>query len=470
MKADLVRLMALDILVKVEQGELLDPLLQKSLDELNDPRGGAFLAEMVRGTIQWRDRYRHVLSFFVTRQLPDDAFLRQLFFLSLHQLLGLDGVPPYATLHQAGELCRQRVGAPQVGFVNGVLQSVRRRIVPDWSEKDTGSGPDQAEREKRMLPLFADLEADPVAWLAAWHSHPQWLVKGWLDRYGRETTASICEANNKSVDLCFHILEPADAQQVCRDMAASGYPVPAEPTGRTIIATERIRQQDLREMLERFPCLIVQDAVVQQATSWLMAGRDALSADGVWADPKLMVLDLCAAPGGKTARLAAWGRGQRLVALDNRPARVSLLRDTLQRTGLDWVDVIQGDGLAPPLPDGSCSAVLLDGPCSGTGVLRHHPEGRWGLSRRAPGRNGKLLLQLADKAADLLAPGGLLMYATCSLEHQENEDVVAALLSGRTDLEPVPDDLGLWQRQWLPGDGGRPGDGFYAARLQKKKA
>ena len=467
MRVDPVRLQALDILVQVDRGELLDPLLNQALIELDDPRGGAFLAELVRGTIQWQARYRHVLQTFVTRKLPDDGVLRQLLYLSLHQLLGLNGVPPYAAIHQAGELCRQRVSPGKVGFVNGVLQAVRRKIIPDRKNGQDADGAASLAKEKRLLRLFADLQADPVGWTAAWHSHPQWLVKRWWDRWGREKTEAICAANNRPVELCFHVLEPATAQQAGQEMAAAGCPVIAPLSGRALVASQRLGQKQLRELLERFSYLIVQDAAIQEATGWLLSGRQATPRSPVWSDPELNVLDLCAAPGGKTAFLAsAWGRAQRVVALDNRPERVALLRDTLQRTGLQAVKVVQADGLHPPLADQSCSAVLLDGPCSGTGVLRHHPEGRWRLNQKAPRRNGTLLLKLAEKAADLLAPGGLLMYATCSLEIQENEDVLTALLAGRSDLEPVPDDQGRWQRQWFPG--ARGGDGFFAARLQKK--
>jgi len=111
--------------------------------------------------------------------------------------------------------------------------------------------------------------------------------------------------------------------------------------------------------------------------------------------------------------------------------------------------------------------VLLDGPCSGTGVLRHHPEGRWRLNSDVPARNGPTLLELADNAAVLLEPGGLLMYATCSLEPEENEEVIDRLLAERSDLEPAPSaGDGQWRRLWLPGES--PGDGFFAARMRKK--
>ncbi len=129
--------------------------------------------------------------------------------------------------------------------------------------------------------------------------------------------------------------------------------------------------------------------------------------------------------------------------------------------------MVLADGVQPPFRRGSCGAVLLDGPCSGTGVLRHHPDGRWQLNPESPGRHGLVLLELARQAARLLRPGGVLLYATCSLEPEENERVLAALLHAVPQLVPEPDAEGRWQRRWLPGQA--PGDGFFAARLRRRE-
>ncbi len=155
-----------------------------------------------------------------------------------------------------------------------------------------------------------------------------------------------------------------------------------------------------------------------------------------------------------------------MVALDLRPRRLRRLQETLGRLAEDRVHVVAGDGQRPPLRAGAFAAVLLDGPCSGTGVIRHHPEGRWRLRPEVIASNAARLLELARAAADLLAPGGRLYYATCSLEPQENEDVVDALLAARPDLAPAPGEDGLSRRAWLPHETGT--DGFFAARLCRR--
>lgn len=448
MKVDPVRARALDILQRVHDGAALDAVLGRHLDELDSERDKAFLAELVRGTLQWRGRYDHVVAGFARKRPPRDPRLLNLLRLSLHQLIGLDGVPAYAAVDQGAELCRAAVSARLVGFVNGLLQAVRRRVSVSGADE-------QAVSEQRLRPLFADLQDDPPAWLAAWHSHPPWLVRRWCERYGFEQAESICAANNLPVRPAFRVLEPAPPGPAAAYLAAAGCPVRTAADPRTLLCEGRVPGAVLRRVLGERRELIVQDPSVQEATGWLL---EALPANG------LPLADLCAAPGGKTARLAAaCGEDATIVAMDNRPARLRLLVDTLQRTGMPNVSVVQGDGTAPPLAAGRFGAVLLDGPCSGTGVLRRHPDGRWGLHPEAPVRNGERLLSLANQAVDLLAPGGVLLYATCSLEREENEDVLDRLLGGRGDLEPVPGTES--RRRWLPGIG--EGDGFFAARLRR---
>ncbi|MFO7610410.1 MAG: hypothetical protein R6X35_14690, partial [Candidatus Krumholzibacteriia bacterium] len=195
------------------------------------------------------------------------------------------------------------------------------------------------------------------------------------------------------------------------------------------------------------------------ATGWLLAGLPA---------PDGPVLDLCAAPGGKTRRLAAaWPDAPLLVAADARVGRLPLLRDAAARGDGCPVALAAADGAAPPFAPGRFAVVLLDGPCSGTGVLRHHPDGRLRLRPGVPAANGRILRVLARQAAELLRPGGVLLYATCSLEPEENEQVLDSLLAGGVPLAPLPHpDDGLWRRTWLPGAG--DGDGFFAARLRRE--
>ena len=287
-----------------------------------------------------------------------------------------------------------------------------------------------------------------------------------MDHFGLETATDICAWNNRPVPLTFHVLAPADPTAAAAELAEAGCPVDQGPLQRTLTARERVSRNLLDDIMGRFPFLIVQDAAVQAATTWLAEGLT---------DPEAVkgapVLDMCAAPGGKTAYLSSRiGEGTRILAMDSRRDRLALLRATVDRIGAARVDLLLADGKRPPFGRGVFGAVLLDGPCSGTGVLRHHPEGRWRLRKNTPAGKARVLTELAGQAAELLRPGGLLMYATCSVEPEENEKVVDSLLAGRDDLETAPDGTGRWRRQWLPGAGpdGVRGDGFFAARLRMK--
>lgn len=457
MSADALRETALEILIEVYEGELLDVMLEEAISAEEDPRHGALLAELVLGTLQWRGRYQHILKQFVLRKPSKQSNELALFHMTLHQMLGMDGVPVYAAIHQAGELCRSHVSQGKVGFVNGVLQSINRRVL-------SGDEQSSGQREVRMKALFKNLEGDEAAHIAAWESHPKWLVQRWLDRFGLRPTEEICAFNNQSVVLAFHVLAPANPAEIAEKMDAAGLAVRPGRRPRTLWAEERPSRVLLRKILEQHPCLIVQDPAVQQATTWLMQGSEILAGTAL---EDLPVLDMCAAPGGKTARLAAsWPGKGAVVAMDNRPPRIALLENTVQRLANPRIEVTMADGLDAPFPPNHFGAILLDGPCSGTGVMRHHPDGRWRLEKRMPGRNGRTLRKLANAAMDLLAPGGLLMYATCSLEPQENELVLDKLIAERDDVVVSEDADGNWSRQWLPGEFG--GDGFFAARLMKK--
>lgn len=455
MRPDPVRRRALDVLVAVDRGGHLDPLLDRTLGALPEARDRAFCAQLVRGTLQWRGRYDHLIKRFSRRRPPTDPGILNLLRMSLHQLVGQDGVPAYAAIHQAGELCRGlKGGARAVGFVNGMLQSMRRELVGEDLE-----GTDETEGLLRKA--FADLEKDPSAWCAAWHSHPRWLVDRWTRAWGTGTAEEVCAHNNQPVPVVFHVLEPWDRVEIAGRLADRGFEVEEGPEARALVVLGRPGRDEIAGILRDLPGLIVQDSTVQRATGWLLEGLDAVP-DTVSGLP---ALDLCAAPGGKAAALAARWSGP-VVAMDSSARRLPLLVETVGRLERSPVGIVQADGNRPPVRPETVGAVLLDGPCSGTGVLRHHPDGRWRLRPRVIDDRAGVLKKLAAAAADLLAPGGLLMYGTCSLEPEENTGVVEALLAERPDLEPVADQEGRWHRLWLPHEAG--GDGFFAARLRRK--
>jgi len=219
---------------------------------------------------------------------------------------------------------------------------------------------------------------------------------------------------------------------------------------------DRFPRQQLADLLSTRRHLIVQDLAVQEATTFLGTDMEG------------PILDLCAAPGGKTLHLRAERPAEELfVAIDRGARRLEPLLQNLERVEPNPVFVLSADGTSAPFADGSFGTVLLDGPCSGTGVLRHHPEGRWMLNEATLHRNADTLLALAREAVRLLRSGGRLLYATCSLEPEENQDVLERLMVDCPELTMDPSrESGTSERRWLPERGG--GDGFFAARLRKE--
>lgn len=451
MTADPRRRLALAALLAVSRGRSLEGALQSLRRELPG-EASATAAELVKGVLQWQGRYDFLVRHFSRREPNRDPVVRAVLHLALHQLLTSRGVPAYAAVHQAGEVLRAEGRPRAVGYANAVLQALQRHV-----EQAAATSPLAAVHE-----LFLGAGRDEVDYLATWWSHPRWLVDRWYERWGFAETAALLEYANTPPPVTLHVLPGHDPETVRTLLAAAGAvtePVPGYP--RALRLGGRHDRAELRALLAATPGVLIQDAGAQAVVDWLTRdGRDLAGRGGP-------VLDSCAAPGGKTVHLRALLAGPRLlVAMDREPRRLHRVRENRDRLGLAGIALLAGDGARPPLGPASCAAVLVDGPCSGTGVARHHPEGRWRLEAATLVRNARRLGELARGAADLLVPGGRLYYATCSLEPEENEDVLAALLAAREDLEPDPDPDGRSTRTWLPWHAGT--DGFFAARLRRR--
>jgi len=239
MKCDPVRLRALEILLEVDAGERLEPLLAAGLAAMPDQRSSAFLAELVRGTLQWQARYDHVITSFSRKRPPNDPVLVGILRLSLHQLLGLDGVPAYAAIHQGGELCRQLASRGKVGFINGMLQAIRRQIVPRENDKE--------QREENLRSLFAELESDRPRWLSAWFSLPPWLVASWIKSFGLSEAEKLCAWTNEPVPMHLHVLSGHDVADTQDQLAELGISTQVADGPGTLLVDDRPTRQVLRQ-------------------------------------------------------------------------------------------------------------------------------------------------------------------------------------------------------------------------------
>lgn len=384
-----------------------------------DARDRALAAEIVTGTLRWRAAIDYVIAAHATRPLDRiDPVVLNILRLSAYQLLFLDRIPARAVVDDAVTMTRHEGSRDATGFVNAVLRKIagaqRDALLPHRPPPPRG-GPtalSQANKE--------------IEYLSTALSHPRWLVERLVRRYGFEAAEAWTRFDNRGASLTLR----ANRLRITRDdlrillgthdvqvdltpyapdglIVRSGHPLQTELAGQGWFTTQDEASQ----------------VVAALAAAAVPRGEEGAP---------LMLLDTCASPGGKTIALAgAVPAGALIVAADRRPRRIRLLRDTVTAAGTTNVRLTQLD-LEAGLPFGDRFAlVLVDAPCSGLGTIRREPEIRWRRSegdlRAFAARQRRMLA----RAAEGVAPGGRLVYSTCSSEPEENEDVVAAFLSGQ---------------------------------------
>jgi 16S rRNA (cytosine967-C5)-methyltransferase len=316
--------------------------------------------------------------------------------LGAYQILFLSKTPASAAVDESVKLARALGGKPVAGFVNAVLREIARH--PDVD--------------------YPDLRGDPVAHIAARYSHPAWMVVRWIGRYGVEETIRICRANNEPAPLTIR------ANRLRTDPEAL-----AAALGREGVRSEpcRISPVGLRLHLEASGRALTD---LESFKSGLFYVQDeAAQLVSLMVDPKPgeAALDACAAPGGKTSHLAEMmnDRG-RIVALDPSENRLKRLKENAARLGHAVIETLRADaaGGIERLAPASFDRILVDAPCSGLGVLRRNPEGKWTKTESGILRFRAVQIRILRHVAPLLKPGGVLVYSTCTTEPEENEQVV----------------------------------------------
>jgi len=406
----------------------LPTALVESRRTLGDERDRSLAAAIVHGTLRWQRACDYLIERVSARKLESlDQEVLVILRLSLYQILHLDRVPSAAVVDDAVSLTRTAGKKSAAGFVNAVLRSTlrQRRNLPLPARPD-----DPANRDAAMHYLG-------VSW-----SHPDWLVTRWIDRYGFEQTEKWLQFNNEPAPLTLSVNRlRATRDDVRTSLSADGIECENTvfaPHGLRVVSGNPLRQasQDL---------FLVQDEASQLVP---------LAVD---AQPGERVLDLCAAPGGKTVMMSGdMGDSGLLLACDVRTRRVALLRDTIRRAGVQHAHPIHvpTQGALPFSAD--FDRVLVDAPCSGLGTVRRDPDIKWRKHENDLAGLAERQLTLLRRAATVLKPGGRLVYATCSSEPDENEIVIDQFLAaepgfqvldlrrnGRTELAPVLDDRGM---------------------------
>jgi len=419
----------------VSRGRRLDLAFAEASDRL-DPRERRWVHELVYGAVRLRGRLDHLLDAQLDRGVGSVADeVLDVLRIGAYQVLYMGSVPGYAAVSQTVDQARAVGGKGAAGLVNAVLRSVAR----------VGDGPEH----------FPDPETQPAEYLSTWGSHPRWLVDRWLARWSGMDVAGLVEANNKVPPL---FVRPFGA---CRERAV-------ERLGdQGIIATkEQSGDVCLRIESGHTPGEVLNaiSGVIQDPGAALVTVYAAV-------EPGSTVADLCAAPGGKALSIAEGARY--VVAADSSMRRMALLRSNADRLGPDIshrVGLVVADARWPAIR--GADVIMLDVPCTGTGTLRRHPDARWRLSPEGMAGLVALQAEMLEAASDLVPPGGLLVYATCSLEEEENAAQVEAFLGVHPEFTIDPGngvDKSRLDRQGLlrllPQVTGF--DGAFAARLRR---
>jgi 16S rRNA (cytosine967-C5)-methyltransferase len=427
------RPLALSVLGALRRGDrtLADALATKEVDGL-DTRERAFLHELVLGTLRQRGWLDHVVDALSRRpgRRPPPA-VRDVLRLGAYQLLFLR-VPAHAAISESVSLARTvapRGGAP--GFVNALLRRLQRE------------GP----------PLPPDPETDTLGWLTSAGSLPRWLARRWLDRHGPGEAVARARALLGPAPTFFRFNPRAPG---ARDAALEAG-LATEAT--SLPGVWKATAGPVGALAER-GLIYVQDIGSQVVARLAVApGR---------------ILDACAAPGGKALLMADEIRtAGRVVAAEASPRRLRTLAGLRARWGADEVLLVGADGRRPPFR-APFDVVLIDAPCTGLGTLARHPDIRWRVRAADLPRHAQRQRALLETLAFLVRPGGRLVYATCSVEDEENEGVVEPFLD--THPEFGLDELPPWAAAYASGRFVKmnpvrdAGDSFFAACLRRSRS
>jgi len=435
-------------------GSVLDKLLDRT-----EQRQRA--TDLVFGTMRNRRAVDTVIAAFSGRPVERIQLrLLNIIRIGVYELVYSPATEAYAIVNEAVENAKAAAGNKQAGFVNAVLRQVIRHV----SNRQIPLAQDDAGRTLPQTPstgcqfdtdFLPDKETSVAEYLSIVFSLPQWLVSDWLDTFGEESTRQICFASNRRPSIyirpnTLRTTTPALAEK----LRLAGIDLEMSADGSMM----RIRSPREVTQLPGFAEgeFTVQDITASQAVKMLNPQRD-------WT-----ILDLCAAPGTKTTQLAeATGEAARVIATDIDNPRLERLEENIDRLGIKSVDVVsyrEFSNSESAIANSKFDCVLLDVPCSNTGVLAKRIESRYRISPEAIRGLAQIQAGLLKTAAGLVRPNGKICYSTCSIQKAENTKIVRDFLKENPNFELEFEELTLPSAESLDHDGG------YTAILVKRKA
>jgi len=439
MAADPVREGAVEVLLQVfEKGAFVEVALDRKLRRRKvSERGGRFLAQLVYGTVRHKRLCEHVLdpvlkSPFDELPPPIQAILR----MGVFQALFCDNVTFPAMVHTSVDVAKKKGHIGLAKLTNAVLKRIPQKLddIP-----------------------FPDPRTDRLAYLCTRYSFQEWMVERWLREFGDETEA-ICAGLNDQAPTALRanllkttLDELQGTLEKSECVVDKATPIPEELTYVSGPNVARLKAFQRGEFMIQDPASMLPPHLLEPTG----AGR---------------VLDMCAAPGGKSTHLATLAPEATVVANDNHLRKLSQVADNCERLGVENIALVCSDG-GRPAYTGGFDRVLVDAPCSGLGTIRRHPDLKWRLKPDGPGIMAEQQRALLRAAIGLCENRGVVVYSVCTFTPEETQGVIGPILdTERVELEDGPEWLNPWKimtgtYRTLPNLHGL--DGFYLTRLRK---
>jgi len=423
------REIAVQVLRRRQEGEFVENLLDSALERARLPSADRGLCqELVYGIVRWQT----TLDWLIARKTRDQAqkpSLQDLLRLGLYQIFWLDRIPNHAAVNETVELAKRNRLSAQAGFINAVLRGYLREF--------------DATKE-----LLADLKVNQPH---IGYSHPDWLVERWQKQWDKDLTLRLLEWNNSPPKTFARVnmlkADPGKLLSQWRD----------EDVEYDFVRYDWIEENLVFELKSHPP--LARLPSFQQGLFYIQDPSTLLAVKALDPKPGETILDLCAAPGGKLTYIAQLMNNEgRLIAHDLSPDRLKLVEENCARLGVTCVQQMLPSTLHTR-PPSHFDSILLDAPCSNTGVMRRRVDLRWRIKAEEISRLRNMQFDLLKQAASILKPGGVLVYSTCSLESEENQSLVGDFLSTHTNFK-----LEI-QRELTPFTNGV--DGTYVARFRK---
>jgi len=407
MAMDLPREIALKILYDInEKGAYSNIALSRELsDGVVRPLDRAFITEMVYGVLKWKLTIDWIISRFSSLKMKKiSPWILNIMRLGVYQIIYMDKVPDSAACNESVNLSKRYGHAGSSKYVNGVLRNI--------------------SRNKDNIP-YPDKKSEAVKYLSVKHSHPEWLVEIWIKRFGPAFTEELLINNNQIPDFTIrtNVLK-TDPQKLMEELQAKGLKV---LKGRYLDEALIIENPSAFTSLDAYKNGHFQ---VQDESSMLAARiLDPRSGE--------LVIDVCSAPGGKTTHIAELMKNKGVViARDVHEHKIVLINEAAKRLGIDIIKAEIFD--ASKLDEkyiGKADRVLVDAPCTGLGIIRKKPDIKW--TRKAEDKKEITALQkvILKNAAMYIKTGGVIVYSTCTIEKEENIDIIEDFLKNNKDFE-----------------------------------